>query len=292
MSMNLLESYDLIRFADLFQEKLSGAMSELSLKRALKQEKEWMSAAAELLRAARETSLGLLERARSLPELAEVRGEYAAEFQGQWVDALERLVAGITFHVGPRDPVLEALLPHQKIAALRKAAQDVAQDYAKELNRRLKSSYVSRMLGEPNFAFAAPVFEVLKAAQQKWSSAYEPEELPEAAVAELRKELIAAAKRIDLAVRQARLLAEAALAPVSGMFEEQGLAAKPKRRSVKADKPEKADDDKPAPEEKARADEEPKAAKAEELAEGGAKDAKPAKKKRAAAGAAGEEAAS
>lgn len=239
MALSPLEAYDLVRFADHLQERLAAAEGELSPKRGLKAEKEWLSTAAALLQAAREPSQGLLEKVRGLPELSEVRDEYGAEFQGQWVDALERLLAGITFHAGNRDPIIEALYPHQKFPALRRADKDALRDYAKELERRLKSSYVSRMLAQPNYAFAAPVLELIAQAWAKWQSAFEGEGMAEELAVELRKELLAAARRLDLAIKQARLLAEAALAPAPGMFEELGLAAKPKKRSKPAPRPAK-----------------------------------------------------
>lgn len=269
MALSPLEAYDLVRFADHLQERLAAAEGELSPKRGLKAEKEWLATAAALLREAREPSQGLLEKVRGLPELAEVRDEYGAEFQGQWVDALERLLAGITFHAGNRDPIIEALYPHQKFPALRRADQDTLRDYAKELERRLKSSYVSRMLAQPNYAFAAPVLELIAGAWAKWQSAFASEGMAEEQAAELRKELLAAARRIDLAARQARLLAEAALAPAPGLFEELGLAAKPKKRSKPSPRPAKEEaveapeEAAPAPTEAAPAEPAPAPAPAE-----------------------------
>ena len=240
--MNTLEAYDLGRFADLLQSRLAAAQAELSPKRALKPEKEWLAAAAALLQVAREPTAGLLEKVRGLPELAEVRDEYAAEFQGHWVDALERLLAGFTFHGGNRDPIIEALFPHQKFPALRRADNAGVREYAKDLERRMKSAYVARMLEQPNYSFATPVFEALAGSFARWESAFEGQGMSDEQAVELRKELIGIAKKLDLAVKQARLLAEAALAPVPGMFEEQGLTAKPKKRTKPAPKPAKTEE--------------------------------------------------
>src|SRR5689334_3735022 len=109
ISLSPLEAYDLIRFSEHLQERLDAAAAELAPRRGLTLEKEWLGTAQRLMREASEGASGLLERARALPELAEVRQEFAAVFQNQWVDALERLLAGITFHIGGRDPVIEAL---------------------------------------------------------------------------------------------------------------------------------------------------------------------------------------
>jgi len=244
MALTTIEAYDLIRFADLLQDKLTGAMEELAQKRALKAEKEWLSAAAELLKTAREPTTGLLEKVRGLPELSEVRDEYAAEFQGQWVDALEKLVAGFTFHTSAKDPIIEALYPHQKFPSLRRAEREAVEEYQKDLEKRQKGGYVARQLAQPNYGFASPVLELINAAFAKWQTAFVGVGMGEDTAAELRKELLSSAKKLDLSVRQAKLLAEAALVPVPGMFEEAGLSARPKKRSAK---PPKADHLTPIP---------------------------------------------
>ena len=236
-----LASYDLIRFCDQYQERLASAEAELAPKRGLKSEKEWLAISREVLREALGPSAGLLERARRLPELAEVREDFAAVYQGQWVDMLEKLHAGFTFHCGSRDPVIEALFPHVKFAALRKVGPEGTREYAAQLERRLKSSYLTRMLNEPAYAFAAPVLEQVKAAFAQWESAFggvsasEASDAPEAEFANLRTEMKEAAQRLDRALAQTRLLAEAALVPCEDIFEHAGLAAKPKKRPAKAE---------------------------------------------------------
>ncbi len=233
MSQSLLEAYDVIRYSALLAEQLAAAQAELETKRGLKAEKEWLRAAGDLLGAAREPSQGIIERARGLPGLEEVRDEMGAVFQGLWVDALERLQAGITFHAGPRTPLVEAVFPQAKLATLRKASREVALAFAEDLGRRMKTSYVTRIFAEPAFAFALPVLDQLASAFAQWQAVYSGESMPEPQAAEVHKELLAAAKRVDLACRQAKLLAEAALAPCGGLFEELGLSAKRKRRSAR-----------------------------------------------------------
>jgi hypothetical protein len=46
----------------------------------------------------------------------------------------------------------------------------------------------------------------------------------------LREEIVGHARRLELPMRQARLLAEAALAPIRNAFEDSGIGQKPKRR--------------------------------------------------------------
>lgn len=234
MSPSPVEAYDTIRHSAVLAERLAAAQAELEKKRGLKAEKEWLRSAGDLLGAAREPSKGLVERARGLPGLEDVRDEMGAVFQGLWVDALERLLAGFTFHAGPRAPLIEAVFPHTKLAALRKASRESALGFAEDLGRRMKTSYVTRTLAEPAFAFALPVLEQLASAFSQWQEVYSGENMPEPQAAEVLKELLAAAKRLDLACRQAKLLAEAALAPCGGLFEELGLSAKPKRRSTRS----------------------------------------------------------
>jgi hypothetical protein len=234
MSHSPVEAYDVIRHSALLAERLAAAQAELEKKRGLKSEKEWIRAAGELLSAAREPSQGIVERARGLPGLEEVREELGAVFQGLWVDALERLLAGLTFHAGPRAPIIEAVFPHTKLAALRKASRESALGLAEELGRRMKTSYVTRTFAEPAFAFALPVLDQLASAFAQWQEVYSGENMPELQAAEVLKELLGAAKRLELACRQAKLLAEAALAPCGGLFEELGLTVKPKRRAIRS----------------------------------------------------------
>jgi hypothetical protein len=234
MSPSPVEAYDTICHSALLAERLAAAQAELEKKRGLKAEKEWLRAAGDLLGAAREASQGIVERARGLPGLEEVRDEMGAVFQGLWVDALERLLAGVTFHAGPRAPLIEAVFPHTKLAALRKASRESALGFAEDLGRRMKTSYVTRTLAEPAFAFALPVLDQVASAFSQWQEVYSGENMPEPQAADVLKELLAAAKRLELACRQAKLLAEAALAPCGGLFEELGLSAKPKRRSTRS----------------------------------------------------------
>ncbi len=111
----------------------------------------------------------------------------------------------------------------------------------------MKTSYVTRTFAEPAFAFALPVLDQLASAFAQWQAVYSGENMPEPQAAEVLKELLAAAKRLELACRQAKLLAEAALAPCGGLFEELGLSAKPKRRSARQkEQPREAAEEGPA----------------------------------------------
>lgn len=231
MALSPIEAVDLLRFADVFSERLAAATAELSRKRGLDLEKAWMETALSLVDGARKPAFGLVGRARVLPELSELREEFAASLQNAWIDAFEKLVAGITFHVSARSPLIEALFPHQKFAPLRKAPREVAEKFQKDFEKRMKSGYVSRMLATDDFTFAKPVLEKVAAAWGEFIGSFDAAEISEAEAAPIRAELVDVAERVELSLRQARLLAEAALVPVSGAFEASQLGAKPKKRS-------------------------------------------------------------
>jgi hypothetical protein len=224
--MDSVEAYELLRCCRPFRDRLAEAEGQVA-KSGLEAERRWVSEAI-----ARVPEAGafdeVLRRAAELPELADARAELAESMQAAWVDALERLLAGITFHVGARVPLIEALFPHQKFAVLRRAGRDVAQPYQTDFERRLKTSYVARTLSEPEYAFAAPVLEAVSHSFHAWQKSLEPTSVSETEAEAIRNALIDSAEGFSRAMRQARLLAEAALVPVGVELD---LAVKPKRRA-------------------------------------------------------------
>jgi hypothetical protein len=231
MSLSTLEAYDLIRFAEAFEARLVTANDTLMDRPGLEPEKEWMATALKLVRTGLAPAPALLERAKDLPELEEAREEFSFQQQNLWVDALEKLHAGITFCASSRAPVIEALFPHLKFPQLRRAPQDTVNEFASAYERRFKSSYVTRIFAQDEFAFVRPVVDQVARALAAWQASLSPANLPDSQLAPLRAELISVGSRLAVAVRQARLLAEAALVPVPDAFDSTGLAAKPKRRS-------------------------------------------------------------
>jgi hypothetical protein len=149
------------------------------------------------------------------------------------VDALEKLLAGVTFHVSSRSPIIEALFPHQKFPPLRRVPHEVAAKYQADFEKRARGGYVNRMLGGPDFAFAAPVLEQIRKSWSDYDACFSGASLSEEEATPIRQALIDAAEGLDLPLRQARLLAEAALSPVSGAFEASGIGARPKKRSAR-----------------------------------------------------------
>lgn len=226
-----LESYELIRFAEAFEARLATAGEMLAGRPGLEPEKRWLADALELVRTARAPSAGVLDRVKDLPELEEAREEYAFHQQGLWVDALEKLHAGITFTASSRAPVIEALFPHVKFPQLRRAPRDAVIEYATSYERRTKSAYVTRIFARDDFALVRPVMEQVATAHAAWRSSHEPAPLTPEVEAVLREELVALGRKLDGALRQARLLAEAAVVPVPSLFEAAGLGLKPKRRA-------------------------------------------------------------
>lgn len=231
MSLSTLEAYDLVRFAEALDSRLAAADELLAGRPGLEREKEWMATALQIVRTERAPAAALLEKVRDLPELEEVREEFAFSLQNVWVDALEKLHAGITFCASSRAPVIEALFPHLKFPQLRRASREAVQEFVSNYERRLRSSYVSRILARDDFSFVRPVLEQVATAYSQWQSCFVPMQLPHEQAAPLRAELIALGRKLELALRQARCLAEAALAPVPDAFESSGLAARPRKRA-------------------------------------------------------------
>ncbi|MCP3142429.1 hypothetical protein [Pyxidicoccus xibeiensis] len=226
-----LESYELIRFAEAFEARLATAGEMLAGRPGLEPEKGWLAAALELVRTTRAPSGDVLDRVKDLPELEEAREEFGYHQLGLWVDALEKLHAGITFTASSRAPVIEALFPHVKFAQLRRAPRDTILEYATSYERRTKSAYVTRIFARDDFALVRPVMEQVAAAHAAWRSSHEPAPLTPEQENVLREELVALGRKLDVALRQARLLSEAALVPVPSVHEAAGLSLKPKRRA-------------------------------------------------------------
>ena len=233
MSLSTLEAYDLVRFAEALDSRLAAADELLAGRSGLEREKEWLATALQSVRTERAPAQAVLEKVRDLPELEEAREEFAFEQQNRWVDALEKLHAGITFCASSRSPVIEALFPHLKFPQLRRASREALQEFGSNYERRLKSSYVSRILARDDFSFVRPVLDQVSTAYSTWQACFAPVQLPHEQAAPLRAELIALGKKLDIALRQARCLAEASLAPIPDAFENSGLAAKPRKRAAR-----------------------------------------------------------
>lgn len=250
---NLLEAFDLLTHAAQIRERLASSAAEVEKRRAMAREARWLREAEETLGEAVKEHAPLLERALALAQLSPARVERAQALQIQWVEALEKLQAGITFHASSRAPVLEALFPgKQKLLALRRAEPGAIEKYSEALEKRLTASYVKRMFAQEPFAFAPPVVEEIRAAFARWQAAV-AEPVPPADAGELSQALLAAASRSERLLGQAKLLAAAALIPLEGAYESSGIGAKPRRRVREKPEAPAAPEQAPAPEQQPKA---------------------------------------
>lgn len=236
-NLTALEAYDLVSYSAQFQGRLSAALAGLDAAHAHKREAEWLASAVELIHSSRERLMNLVERSLVLPELAAVRVEHAGVLQGRSVDALEKLLADIMFHAGSRAPVVEALFPRQKLPALRRAKRPVMEAYVAELEKRLSGTYVKRMFAEEGLAFAQPAVDEVRVAFARWKASFADANLPADQAEAMRTEFATAAQGLEAPIRQAKLLAEAALLPLPGAYETSGIGLKPRRRAVKPPTP-------------------------------------------------------
>ena len=232
MTPSLLDAFDTVVHSVHVLDRLRDSQKTIARKQSLTDEKQWLALATDRLAAACENIKDLPVRSSRLPELEAVREDLAKTLQSAAVDSVERLQAGITFHAGPRAPVLEELFGHFKLPAMRRVKRDEFEKFATAFGKKLKSQYVKRMLATPDFAFALPAVEAMNASFEAWRGAFSTDRLPEADEAALRKELTTMAGTLEQPLRQAQLLAEAALISVDGAFRESGIGAKPKKRAA------------------------------------------------------------
>ena len=234
MTTGSLDAFDSISWSETLITRLQAASAELSHKQGLLAEKEWLTQAIDRVTSARQGMGDLLGRAMRLPELESLREDHARGLQQAAVDSIERLQAGIAFHVSTRAPILEALFGKVKFAAIRRADKEDFERFSTDFEKRVNSSYCKRMFAGHEYQFAGPVLEEMRTALIAWRNAFSAERLPVSEEAALRDEVEGLARRLDLPMRQARLLAEAALSPMRNAFDESGIGNKPKRRGVKA----------------------------------------------------------
>ena len=231
MTTSLLEAFELVAQAEQLLPRIEAAATELAKSERLVEEKAWVGVARERLASACAT-IGddLLTRALRLPELEPIKGDHARALQGAMVDALDHLHAAITFAGGSRAPLLEALFYKLKIVSLRRCDRDELETFCGDFEKRLASTYAKRMLADPAYAAVDPALQRLRRAFATWRSVFVAEPAAEAEADGLRAELETAARRLEVPARQARLLAQAALAPLKGVVDAAALLALKKRR--------------------------------------------------------------
>jgi hypothetical protein len=237
MTTPLLEAFELVAYSEQLLPRLDAAVAELAKRPGLAEEKAWLAVARERLAAVAGEGTGdLLTRVLRLPELEPVKGDRARLLQGMVIDALEHLHAAITFAGGNRAPLLEALYYKLKIPVLRRCDRDELETFIGDFEKRLASTYARRILADAAYAPVAPALARLRAAFATWRSIFVAGPAEEAEAQALREELEAVARRLEVPCRQARLLAQAALAPLKELDAAAlaALLAKPRRRGRSA----------------------------------------------------------
>ncbi|HEY4105827.1 MAG TPA: hypothetical protein VGM44_18130 [Polyangiaceae bacterium] len=233
---SIQDARDLGVFAEQTAERLAQAEAHSALEGdAQIEERGWLAVAAGRVRAALERVETALSDAAPLPEFAAARKLKSEEFANAWADAIEAVFDAIVANVSANGPLVEALFPHQRFASLRKPGNS-AQNFWREFERRAESGYVRRLCADPAYSFLPPLLEAARASEQKVRELGMPKPLPEAEALALREAVSDAALALELALRQARSLVEAAFAVTPNAPGELGLDTKPKRRAQRAEK--------------------------------------------------------
>ena len=211
MSDGILEHYRLSQQGQALADKIDRRVREAIGLKGFAREKAWLADAHALLIERVEAMAPPLQAAQRLPELESERETFARAPQHAWADAMERLWAGISYQLGRRAPLLEALFPHQRFAALRKPKPDIVRSFQADFDRRLKTSYVARMLADDDTQFVRPLLEEVNARLAAWESALTAPPLEGEEAENARDAVRLAAIRLEPAMKQAKHLLEAAL---------------------------------------------------------------------------------
>ena len=260
MSNPLLEAFEAVAQAQRVLPRLDAAAAELAKVSDLADEKAWLDTARARLREATDgTSSDLLVRTLRLPELETIRPEHARAVQGLVIDALEQLHAAIVVVAGPRAALLEALYFKLKIPVLRKCTREEFEAFYADFDKRLRSTYAKRMLADADYAIVVVSVDAFRRSFETWTNIFASDSVEGDEATALRTELETAASRMELAGRQSRLLAQAALAPLRDFVDvAQLLALDPKRRAKEDNHPlldkDPPDPAAPTPEERAELD--------------------------------------
>ncbi|HEY3256366.1 MAG TPA: hypothetical protein VGJ91_20545 [Polyangiaceae bacterium] len=234
-SFSIQEAQDLTAFAGQTVERLTAASARFnSLHDEPSEERGWLEVATRRVASELEAVQGALLEAAPLPEFAGARKLKSEALSNAWADAIEGVFDAIVANVSANGPLVEALFPHQRFASLRRPGS-AAHNFWLEFERRAESTYVRRLCSDPEYAFLPPLLEAAKTSERSLREALAPRPLPEAQALELRQAVSVAAEALELALRQARALCEAAFAATPTWIAELGLDAKPKRRAVRSE---------------------------------------------------------
>jgi hypothetical protein len=234
-AFSIQEAQDLTAFAIQTVERLGRASARFdSVHDESSEERAWLEAATRRVTSRLEAVQHALVEAAPLPEFAGARKVKSEALSNAWADAIEGVFDAIVANVSANGPLVEALFPHQRFAALRRPGSS-AHNFWLEFERRAESSYVRRLCSDPEYAFLPPLLEAAKTSERSLREALAPRPLPEDQALELREAVSLAAQSLELALRQARSLAEAVFAETPALVGELGLDAKPKRRATRSE---------------------------------------------------------
>ena len=232
MARVLADAFELLVAVEQLGPRLDAAAAALAQLEGTENEQAWLAAAQRRL-AGLAVEKDLLSRALRLPELVAMKAERGKLLQLAVAEEVERLQAAITLAGGARSPLLDTLFLDLKVPALRKCSRADLEKFCIEIERRLTSSYAQRLLGGEKYAVVMPTVTSLRVAIGTWASVFVEPALSDADADKLRIELIEATNVIELPVRQARLLAQAALLPATELLDAAGvLTPMGKKRAV------------------------------------------------------------
>lgn len=234
MTSPLLDAFDLVAHAEVLDHRLSTTAAELEKLDDRSNETAWLVAAQRLVSTARGDASDLLLRALRHPELEPARNERGRALQSRPVDAVEHLLVAIQATFGERSPLIEAISRNLKLPAMRRCGVEEFAKFGAEIEKRLGSSYVKRLLADSPSETVERTLDEIHRSFSDWRLVYLSPPLTDAEASDLRRELEAAAHRLDMPCRQARLLAEAALLPSPELREPSGIFEKPRRRPQRA----------------------------------------------------------
>ena len=223
----MIAALEKIREAQALHQRLVSVAVDLAARERLARERRWLDDAVALLADRVEGTHAIVDEAAALPEAGTLRDELVDESCGRWIDAAEALHAALARTFGARAPVLEALFPHAEFSALRRKGFD---EYREAVHRFLATSYVERTLAAEERVHGAR--DALVAAADRLARLRDPQ--PPADEAALRRAVDDAAAPLDLALRQVRLLAEAALLPAPDLLERAALEGHKRRRRARS----------------------------------------------------------
>jgi len=194
------------------------------------EERSWLVAAQRRLGERVAVLQARIEESVALPEFKAVRAERQQRLEREWLAALNNAFSELVAQVSVNSPLVEALFPHQRFEKLERGGATLSA-YRAEFALRRSSGYVRRLSADPEYPFLLPLLEPIDRMSDALAALGVAAELDEAAIAELRAPLTAAADELARSLRQARSLCEAALLDEPELLAAFKFDERPRRRS-------------------------------------------------------------